>query len=117
MTRLKAFSLGEFGPNRKRVEMSANQINAAGLFLRKVLPDLASQQLIIDPPQAKSTEQIKAEIRALIEANPELIKLVSAPSPALSGHVPVTIEGETIKNAPDQIKEPTNQIPTATVAE
>ena len=57
------------------VEMNSNQVRAAELVLSKTMPNLASvEQTILNNDDAKSMEQIKEELKTLIQSNPDLVK-------------------------------------------
>ena len=64
------------------IVMTAVEIRAADLALSKTMPSLSSvEQTIMNDDDAKSMEQLKTELLALLQANPELKAiLVSATS-------------------------------------
>lgn len=55
-------------------EMTATQLRAAEIVLSKTMPSLQNvEQQIINDNDTKSIDQLKAELLALVQANPELL--------------------------------------------
>lgn len=59
-------------------EVTATQLKAAELFLKKTMPDLSSvEQKIINDDDAKPIEQIQDELILMLKANPDLLAIIN----------------------------------------
>ena len=58
-----------------KLELSATQIQAAHILLRKTIPDLSSiEQVTINPDNTLTEQEIKDRIAALVSNNPALLE-------------------------------------------
>lgn len=65
-----------------QLDMTAIQLKASELFLSKTLPSLSNvEQTNINADDAKSLEQIQAELVALVKQNPELLSVIMQANP------------------------------------
>ena len=81
--RLQGFAIGAWERRRERstdgvetyveapIEMTANQVRAAGIVLAKVMPDLQSVQMVVsDETQEMSTDELRRRFLSIVaEAN------------------------------------------------
>lgn len=100
--RLYQNSLGLPDANGNIVDMSATQIQSGMIVLRKIIPDLAVQTLLIERQPAIDVDQARARIQMLLAERPELLALLSPdqanslpPLQNIPKHQPVTIDQET----------------------
>jgi len=62
-----------------KIEMSATQLKAADIVLSKTMPSLSNiEQSIVNEDDAKSLDQIKAELAALVQAQPEILTYLNS---------------------------------------
>ena len=74
MARLERFAtLTPADEGYEKAQMTAAQVNATQIMLKKLIPDLqAIEQTNIDPRDEMSEEQIFAQLKQLIESSPEM---------------------------------------------
>lgn len=72
MHRLKKAADGE-------IEMTSSQVRAAEVYLSKTMPSLqAVEQTNLNEQDTKSLDQLKSELIAIVQANPELLLELNA---------------------------------------
>ena len=65
------------------IVMDRDQINAANIYLRKFIPDLATQTLVVEDRQQLTAEQINEKIITMLGARPDLIGMILEKRPDL----------------------------------
>lgn len=71
-SRLQRHAAGE-------LELSATQIKASEIILSKTMPSLSNvEQSIVNTDDAKSLDQIKAELAALVQSMPEILTYLNS---------------------------------------